>query len=55
MADKGSDGQSVSGRGGRQYILELLSELDQVIPSFLRGDGKFPPQHELRYAPAQLE
>jgi hypothetical protein len=40
--------------GGRQFVLEILAELEKVDPALLRGSGRLPKKHELRYAPAQF-
>lgn len=39
---------------GRQYVSELLRELEAVSSELLRGRGRFPASHELSHAPAQF-
>jgi energy-converting hydrogenase Eha subunit A len=39
---------------GRQYIAELVNELQSIRPEDLRGVDRFPPAFELRYAPVQF-
>jgi hypothetical protein len=39
---------------GRQYIAELLHELEAVDSELLRGRSRFPAKFELSYAPAQF-
>lgn len=39
---------------GRQFVAELVRELEGVSPDLLRGRSRFPAKYELSHAPAQF-
>jgi hypothetical protein len=52
--DSSESNHSASYLAGKQYVAELLRELEAVDSELLRGRDRFPADSELSYAPAQF-